>query len=631
MSQRTQPIFYRLLLAFMLVGITVSLPLIYLSFELNKESTERRAQQSVLQQIATIATNFNQEFAINLTRSLRSSTASPNVDAFLSSSDDARLIIGKTIESDFVHVAKDYDSYSALYFVDADGKVVVSVVEKRRNALPGFVIAPAESAERADRAPTLAAMRRLFHRIKATPLLLSSGNMEWFMPPREPLIEGPFVDESGRLAILAALPKLDPDNGSFGGVIMIRQRLDRFLARLKSIKFFDENPIWLLGADGQILMRPDNLAASFNPHQYLPPAFADTSQLLMPGEGLVAYRDLSIVPGKSFTRIAVAAPSSLLRKDLSPTIHLLLLVLAASMTIVFAIAYFFSRRFAKPIVELASAASRLAAGDLSTRVNVSAAGEVRVLVDAFNKMGENLQEASAQQRRFVAVAAHEFRTPLTIIDGAAQRLKRNADRCDPGDLRERADKIRVAVARMAQLIDTTLNSARLDEGRIELNAQRFDLVALIAGICKRLEGIADGFSIQIAATRPQIEIVGDARLLDHAFTNLVSNAIKYSGNSRRIDVEIAEDDRSATIGVRDYGIGIPADEISKLFARFFRASTAKGLSGTGIGLNLVKALVALHGGEIRVESQVGQGSTFTVNLPRNIAATATPDLTAAAR
>ena len=281
MSQRTQPIFYRLLLAFVLVGIAVSGPLIYLSFELNRESTERRTQQNILQQIAIIATNFNQEFATNLIRSLRTTTSSPNLDAFLMSSDDARLIIGKSLESDFINIANDYDGYSGLYYVDADGKVVVGVVEKRRNALPGFVIAPAEAAERSDQSPTLAAMRRLFHRIKATPLLLSSGNMEWFMPPREPQIEGTFVDEAGRLSILAALPKLDTDTASLGGVIIIRQRLDRFLAHLKSIRFFDENPIWLLGADGQVLMRPDNLLASFNPTQHLPPAFADTSQLLM--------------------------------------------------------------------------------------------------------------------------------------------------------------------------------------------------------------------------------------------------------------------------------------------------------------------------------------------------------------
>ncbi len=630
MSQRTQPIFYRLLVAFMLVGVTVSGPLIYLSFELNRQSIERRAQQNVLQQLAIIATNFNQEFATNLTRSLRATTASPNLDAFLSASDDTRLIIGKALETDFIHIANDYDSYSGLYYVDGDGKVVVSVAEKRRNALPGFAIAPAEAIESPDRSATLAAMRRLFHRIKATPLLLSSGNMEWFMPPREPQVEGSFVDEAGRLSILAALPKLDPDDGAFGGVIMIRQRLDRFLARLKSIKFFDENPIWLLGADGQILMRPENLATTFNPYRHLSPTFADTTQLLMLGEGLVAYRDLAIVAGKPFMRIAIAAPSSLLRKDLGPTVRLLLMVLAASMTVVFAIAYVVSRKFARPIVELASAASKLAAGDLSTRVKVSAEGEVKVLVDAFNKMGENLQEASAQQRRFVSVAAHEFRTPLTIIDGAAQRLKRNADRCDPRDLRERADKIRVAVARMAQLIDTTLNSARLDEGRVELNAQMLDLVALVGGVCQRLESIAEGFSIELAPARQRIEIMGDARLLDHAFTNLVSNAVKYSGTSRRIQVGITDNGERAAISVRDYGIGIPEGEIPQLFARFFRASTAKGLSGTGIGLNLVKALVTMHGGEIRVASRVGEGSVFTVELPSRVAAVTSPDQSVAA-
>ena len=99
------------------------------------------------------------------------------------------------------------------------------------------------------------------------------------------------------------------------------------------------------------------------------------------------------------------------------------------------------------------------------------------------------------------------------------------------------------------------------------------------------------------------------------FTNLLSNAVKYSDTSRRIEVTIACVAGEARVGVRDFGLGVPADEIPQLFSRFFRASTAKGVQGTGIGLNLVKELVALHGGQVAVESEVAAGSLFTVTLP----------------
>ena len=105
------------------------------------------------------------------------------------------------------------------------------------------------------------------------------------------------------------------------------------------------------------------------------------------------------------------------------------------------------------------------------------------------------------------------------------------------------------------------------------------------------------------------------RLLDQIFANLLSNAIKYSGTSRRIDVSVTGNALEAEVRVRDYGIGVPADEVGRLFTRFFRASTAKGLPGTGIGLNLVKELVSLHGGDVRVESAAGEGSCFIVTLP----------------
>ena len=225
------------------------------------------------------------------------------------------------------------------------------------------------------------------------------------------------------------------------------------------------------------------------------------------------------------------------------------------------------------------------------------------------------REVSAQQRRFVAVTAHEFRTPLTIIDGAAQRLLRYAERITPADLSVRAEKIRSAVARMSQLVDTTLNSARLDAGQIALNRVALDLAGLVVGVCRRLEGLAPGFTITFAPPESAITIEGDARLLDQVFTNLVTNAVKYSGQSRKIEISIGRVDAKAAVSVRDFGIGVPADEVTHLFTRFFRASTAKGLPGTGIGLNLVKELVALHGGEVTVDSQIGEGSCFTVRLP----------------
>jgi PAS domain S-box-containing protein len=230
---------------------------------------------------------------------------------------------------------------------------------------------------------------------------------------------------------------------------------------------------------------------------------------------------------------------------------------------------------------------------------------------------EREREAAMLQKRFVSIAAHEFRTPLTIIDGAAQRLARYADRTTPADLRERVQKIRGAVARMAQMVDLTLNSARLDEGRLEVSLGTLDLPALVAGICRRIEGISPGFAFNVLCVGDAAPMTADTRLLDQVFTNLISNAVKYSGSSRRVDVTLRYAGEQVAVSVRDFGIGIPKDEQAQLFTRFFRASNARSLPGTGIGLSLVSELVKLHGGEVSVVSDCSSGTIFTVTLPIN--------------
>ena len=229
---------------------------------------------------------------------------------------------------------------------------------------------------------------------------------------------------------------------------------------------------------------------------------------------------------------------------------------------------------------------------------------------------ENEREVTQQQRRFVSVVAHEFRTPLTIIDGAAQRLARNAANIAPEDLRERTAKIRAAVSRMGQLVETSLNAARLDAGAIQPTLAEFDLSPMLGNICERIRSVATGFDLRVEGVGGPLPISGDEKLLDQVFTNLLTNAVKYSGTSNRIDVTCAVDAGAVTIAIRDYGIGVPEDEVPKLFTRFYRASTARGLPGTGIGLNLARELVVLHKGELTVSSRIGEGSIFTVSLPR---------------
>lgn len=232
------------------------------------------------------------------------------------------------------------------------------------------------------------------------------------------------------------------------------------------------------------------------------------------------------------------------------------------------------------------------------------------------------RETNTQQRRFVSIAGHEFRTPLAIIDSSAQRLEARLGKASVDEMRVRLGRIREAIGRMTGIIDMTLTSARLDDGRITPVIAPFDPTPLMREVIARQRAISPRFEIPLEAPDRPVEIAGDRALVEQIFTNLLSNAAKYSPHAEIIEVAIATDEDEVAIRVRDHGVGIPVDEIGKLFTRFFRARTASGIAGTGIGLHLVNELVQLHGGRIEVRSELHRGSTFTVRLPRAVAAEA---------
>ena len=213
------------------------------------------------------------------------------------------------------------------------------------------------------------------------------------------------------------------------------------------------------------------------------------------------------------------------------------------------------------------------------------------------------------------MVSHEFRTPLAVIDGAAQRMIRRKNECTPDELVERAQKIRNAVVRMTELIDSALCASRMDAGKIEFSPQTGELAALVAEVSRRQGEISPDhhISVDVAGLRPAIH--ADPKLLEQVFSNLLSNAVKYSPDAPGSKSGGGPKAMRPWFPCATTESGIPAGEVPRLFERFFRASTSKGLPGTGIGLDLVKRLVEMHGGSVGVESAEGEGSTFTVRLP----------------
>ena len=222
------------------------------------------------------------------------------------------------------------------------------------------------------------------------------------------------------------------------------------------------------------------------------------------------------------------------------------------------------------------------------------------------------------QRNFVSMASHEFRTPLTVIDGHAQRLSHMKPPLSLEPVMERSSKIRAAVRKMTSLIDDMLGASQLLDSATPGALQRaeFSLRLLLQEVCDMHRESAPETEIveHWAADVPEV-IRGDARLLFQAFNNLVGNAIKYSPPGAPVCIDVSMDDGAVLVSVVDRGIGIPEMDLDHVFERYVRGRNVTGTAGAGVGLYIVRLAAELHGGTVSVTSAEGTGSRFTVRLP----------------
>jgi signal transduction histidine kinase len=235
------------------------------------------------------------------------------------------------------------------------------------------------------------------------------------------------------------------------------------------------------------------------------------------------------------------------------------------------------------------------------------------------EQNERLRELDRLKDEFVALISHDLRTPLTSITGYVELLESD----DTGPLNDEQRRFLAIVGRNAErlfhLVNDLLFAARLQAGPLELELDDVDLAAVaresVAGAGPDAE--SRGIVLELVVGG-EAAVLGESGRLTQLLDNLVSNAIKFSPDGSTVTIRVAAEDGMVVLEVADSGIGIPETERSRLFERFFRASTAvsRQIPGTGLGLYIAQAIVAAHGGQIAVESEVGQGTTFRIELPR---------------
>ena len=307
-------------------------------------------------------------------------------------------------------------------------------------------------------------------------------------------------------------------------------------------------------------------------------------------------------------------------EDKEEFMALLLNVFAATFLVVvmlsMLVGWFMARRALQGVEEVTHAAEDVAKGSLDREVTVKAQGEeIERLVGTFNVMVKKISALVSGMREMTDNIAHDMRSPLARIRSNSELTLYSAETVE--DYRLSAAETLEECDRLLQMINTTLDVAEAEAGIAELDKEEVDLSSTVRDACDLFDPIAENREIELT---PMVEadqhVWGNIQHLQRMLANLLDNALKYTPRKGQVSVALFSDDRSVSVSVRDTGVGISKEEQSHIFDRFFRCDQSRTQPGFGLGLSFSRAVARAHGGELSVYSEPGNGSIFTVTLPR---------------
>jgi signal transduction histidine kinase len=272
------------------------------------------------------------------------------------------------------------------------------------------------------------------------------------------------------------------------------------------------------------------------------------------------------------------------------------------------------RRIARPVADIVGAADRIARRDYRVRVDEPVHGPrwVADTARAFNAMAKELESQDEARRHLMADIAHELRTPLAVVQARLEGVIDGVYPADAEQLQGLLDNTRL----LSRLVEDLRTLASAESGALTLSREPTDVVGLANDVASSLTGRASDAGVSLVLNSDR---AGDLDPIDidpvrirEVLINLVSNALRYTTKGGRVSIEIARGPNMVEVRVKDTGAGIPADELPRIFDRFYKGA---GSSGSGLGLTIARRLIEAHGGAIRAESQLGAGTTITFELP----------------
>ena len=338
---------------------------------------------------------------------------------------------------------------------------------------------------------------------------------------------------------------------------------------------------------------------------------------------LVILAIVSIVCGSNVGLyfLLVGTPSAIV-SDTEDTIRMIFIMLIYLLGITFVVCHavnsYRSKILMGPTNKLCHAAQRVASGDYSVRLAPSRTDgkkdEFEVLFEDFNVMTEELASTEMMKNDFVSNVSHELKTPLSVISNTATILE--SDDLTEAERKNYCEKIGEAARRLSVLVTNILQVNRLEHQKIQPKKKPFNLSEAIARCILIYDEKFEEKKIDLDTDLDEnLIVVNDENLLDMVWTNLISNAIKFTPEGGNIRISLRRESKRASISVIDSGCGISAEDQRRIFDKFYQADTSRATQGNGLGLALVRRILELLGGTISLDSAPGHGSAFTVLLP----------------
>lgn len=295
----------------------------------------------------------------------------------------------------------------------------------------------------------------------------------------------------------------------------------------------------------------------------------------------------------------------------------ILALLITSLVLGTAIGYFLTIRFFKPLRELSAATKKIATGDFSVSISDSSLSEddteMQTLIANFNTMAEQLSKIETLRSDFIANVSHEFKTPLSTIQGYVTLLE--DDKLTPEERKNYIKIIFDATMKLTNLTSNILKISKLENQEIEFDKKEYNLSEQLREVIILLQSSWETKQIEFDLDLPDCMIVSDEELLQQVWMNILSNAIKFSNNNGVIKVYLSATIDFITVKIIDNGCGMDEETVKYMFDKFYQGDKSHSKEGNGLGLALAKKIVLLAHGEIKAESVLDEGTTMIVKLP----------------